>query len=1226
MKRAISLALCLLMLLQLLGGCSGGENKKGTYTLMVYMVGSDLEAKYMAASNDLAEMMDSELKTDNVNVLVYTGGCKMWFADVPADANATLLLKQDGDEKKFEQIEVNDALQSMGDAETLSGFLQYAHDNYSADHYGLICWDHGSGPLGGFGKDTVFQGDSMELAELQQALDNSPFKEKKLDFVGFDACLMSSIEVADTLSPYADYMIASQETEPGDGWDYAFLDTMNDTFDTEKIAESVLSTYHAHYEEKQSDTFSPDLTLSCLDLNKTEEMTKAMNTLFAAMEGSLNGGAYQRRAVKRAGLKSFGESGSRGWSLDMVDFAGLIKAGEDDFATEAAAAQAALEDFVVLNQTNLPDAGGVSIYYPYNGYQLYAKMGADKYQDFYRSEGYKSYIDTFARTWSQGWLKSDKTVDTQSVGIDNSSTQETGNTLTVKLSDEQKKNFSKAYLNIFRKDAYVKNFYIPALYHAQVSPDSSGDIVISADAKIPTINGKFPFALMELSKDSERTNYKSFSTYVSIAQTGDQVVKHPVTLYCSVDSGSDDIIINSIEYNNDETDGSENGQRSGKSTLDASRWQYLNAFNTGGTPVRDENGALLPFSEWELDGGNFYSKLIDSSLKLKMTDINQFRKDAEIYFQIEIEDVYGKRSSTELQKFDKTPENVRQQQEKTAKGTMTYELHDSYAKLVQYEGSDTALTIPKTVAGVPVTQIDSQAFKALEDNSATMESLTFESPDFDFSECGNLYVFKKVVLPDGLKHIPSLAFSSLRDGSSINIPDTVESIGAKAFAQDYIPKTLHIGMLPKGLQKISNAAFCGVTFSDGLTIDSENQYYTVKDDMLLTKDGKKLLAYCGTGTALTVPDGVQEIGSYAHIATDDCQLTAITFPSSLKRIAYCAFKGECFEKLDFPDSVEEIGHFAFTTGAVKKSTSIDMGDGFSYDTSTTDVFKISTVHFGKKLRWIGETILGGGWYRELTISDENRFYAVKDNRLTNKSGSADLSETALSASDNLQKNEKEYKAYELIAKHVNLSLYDEPKEEMFHKRYEGQNYCLEMTLKESEQTKYKAQKKLTLLGKDISLPCSYAQLAPLLTGMTEISDPLPEKLEAGGNTFISVEDKQHKAVTVWLKNPTDKAQPVNECTVDELSFGKLFEKDTAVDFSYCGITPQYGFGEIVQALGNPTSVSITGDPAYFTLNYEEIDPNDQYAFFKSGAKLTFCYDEQDRQFYLGQIEITVVSK
>lgn len=42
----------------------------------------------------------------------------------------------------------------------------------------------------------------------------------KFAFIGFDACLMATVETANMLVPHADYMFASEETEPGYGWDY----------------------------------------------------------------------------------------------------------------------------------------------------------------------------------------------------------------------------------------------------------------------------------------------------------------------------------------------------------------------------------------------------------------------------------------------------------------------------------------------------------------------------------------------------------------------------------------------------------------------------------------------------------------------------------------------------------------------------------------------------------------------------------------------------------------------------------------------------------------------------------------------------------------------------------------------------------------------------------------------------------------------------------------------
>ena len=59
-------------------------------------------------------------------------------------------------------------------------------------------------------------------AELEQALQNSPFNEQnKLSFIGFDACLMATVDVADTFSDMGKYLVASEELEPGNGWYYS---------------------------------------------------------------------------------------------------------------------------------------------------------------------------------------------------------------------------------------------------------------------------------------------------------------------------------------------------------------------------------------------------------------------------------------------------------------------------------------------------------------------------------------------------------------------------------------------------------------------------------------------------------------------------------------------------------------------------------------------------------------------------------------------------------------------------------------------------------------------------------------------------------------------------------------------------------------------------------------------------------------------------------------------
>ena len=85
----------------------------------------------------------------------------------------------------------------------------------------MIFWNHGAGSILGFGADENFNYDGLYLYEMADAFLNS-YDGQKFDIVGFDACLMASIEMASVLEPYSKYMVASEEVEPGGGWNYEY--------------------------------------------------------------------------------------------------------------------------------------------------------------------------------------------------------------------------------------------------------------------------------------------------------------------------------------------------------------------------------------------------------------------------------------------------------------------------------------------------------------------------------------------------------------------------------------------------------------------------------------------------------------------------------------------------------------------------------------------------------------------------------------------------------------------------------------------------------------------------------------------------------------------------------------------------------------------------------------------------------------------------------------------
>ena len=110
---------------------SGVLENPETVTLMIYMVGSDLESSGSAATNDMTEIAASGIDSSCANVLIYTGGSADWHSNVPNDANALFLLE----EGKWTKLETYEQT-SMGEPANLTQFLQYGYDNYPADSYG----------------------------------------------------------------------------------------------------------------------------------------------------------------------------------------------------------------------------------------------------------------------------------------------------------------------------------------------------------------------------------------------------------------------------------------------------------------------------------------------------------------------------------------------------------------------------------------------------------------------------------------------------------------------------------------------------------------------------------------------------------------------------------------------------------------------------------------------------------------------------------------------------------------------------------------------------------------------------------------------------------------------------------------------------------------------------------------------------------------------------------
>ena len=282
----------------------------------------------------------------------------------------------------------------MVEPETLSDFIQFCKSEYPADRYILVLWDHGGGSLTGYGYDEIFPGDSMSLDEINTALKSGGVQ---FDAIGFDACLMATLETALVTEQYADYLIASEAVEPGTGWYYTnWLSSLSadPAIPTLDLGKEIIDDYIKMSGQSQT-------TLSMMDLAELNGTVPAAFTAFASSTSDLiSNNEFTKVADARSGSKDFSTS-SKINQIDLIHFA-------QNLATpEATALADALTGCVKYNRnsTNISHANGVSIYFPY---QSLSKVSSaiKTYNAIGLDESYSKCIKSFASVAAGGQVAS----------------------------------------------------------------------------------------------------------------------------------------------------------------------------------------------------------------------------------------------------------------------------------------------------------------------------------------------------------------------------------------------------------------------------------------------------------------------------------------------------------------------------------------------------------------------------------------------------------------------------------------------------------------------------------------------------------------------------------------------------------------------------------------------------------------------------------------------------
>lgn len=352
-----------------------------TWLIMWYLCGSNLESDLGCASEDLFELTDIVLP-ENVTVLIETGGARQWMNEFVDGSKIQRWMYQ-----KDELTLVDEQPSSnMGAAHTLSDFLFYAEQNYDADHRAVFFWNHGGGSLNGAAFDELYNNDSIDLLELYSALDSVyqlDMENPPIDVFGFDTCLMATVDVASTLQGFSHYLVASEETEPGNGWYYTGLANAfakNPYLTAEEFGIAICDSFYQGCEMVGTES---NITLSVTDLTKISGLVDAYEAFGqeCLVAASMNPGFLAEFARAASNSENYGGNTREEGYSDMVDLGHLAR-NTLEVLPSAQEVLDELDKCIVykVNGEYRSEATGLSCYYSYDSnidaWSAFDKVGA----------------------------------------------------------------------------------------------------------------------------------------------------------------------------------------------------------------------------------------------------------------------------------------------------------------------------------------------------------------------------------------------------------------------------------------------------------------------------------------------------------------------------------------------------------------------------------------------------------------------------------------------------------------------------------------------------------------------------------------------------------------------------------------------------------------------------------------------------------------------------------
>ncbi|MFN3684452.1 MAG: clostripain-related cysteine peptidase [Fimbriimonadaceae bacterium] len=338
---------------------SSAERTK--WTILVFLNGANDLAEFSV--KDMNEM-ERAAQNPQVRVVVQWKLDPSYLSSGGFRGTRRYLIKPDSSSSiRSELVQDLGERVDMGRATTLRDFVQWGMQNYPADRFGLIVWNHGNGWLRSAtaAASRAISYDDLTGNAIQVWQLGSALQGRRFDFIAWDASLMQMLEVAYEVRGFTDFVVGSQESPPGDGYPYeAVLRRFRDDPDA-PTGTLVRSFVDAMLEEPAY--ANRKITQSVLRTSALAEVARAVDVLGAALAANASQlGATMARV--RSTTQAYSPSDYR----HFYDLLGLARNLEDAAGVPAIVAAAgdvrrAVQAAVAYERHNAqsPGSNGVSI-------------------------------------------------------------------------------------------------------------------------------------------------------------------------------------------------------------------------------------------------------------------------------------------------------------------------------------------------------------------------------------------------------------------------------------------------------------------------------------------------------------------------------------------------------------------------------------------------------------------------------------------------------------------------------------------------------------------------------------------------------------------------------------------------------------------------------------------------------------------------------------------------